>query len=171
MEAKKVSDAFFDTLVSQFHELMLSSMLKDVRESKPYESLSSEDKARVNKLTTGFYESLFKEVKEEIKKQVGTAENLELIAIPAYNKYFTEAEIKELVAFYQSSIGKKFVGVQPVLMNEISGSYAAVVAPQAERIVRTIVDERLADFQKQLGAILNSPSSPRRKNSSMRRKR
>ncbi|HWR13619.1 MAG TPA: DUF2059 domain-containing protein [Terriglobales bacterium] len=41
------------------------------------------------------------------------------MAVPAYDKYFTEDEIKGLVAFYESPLGKKAVGTLPKLTGEM----------------------------------------------------
>jgi uncharacterized protein len=38
--------------------------------------------------------------------------------VALYSRNFTSAEIKGLIAFYDSPIGKRFVEVQPVLMRE-----------------------------------------------------
>lgn len=38
--------------------------------------------------------------------------------IPVYDKYFTHQEIRELLAFYQTSIGKKVIFVLPKVANE-----------------------------------------------------
>ncbi len=43
--------------------------------------------------------------------------------IPIYSKYFTHQEIRDLLAFYETPIGKKTISVMPQLINEsmISG--------------------------------------------------
>lgn len=38
--------------------------------------------------------------------------------VPIYDKYFTESEIKELIAFYESSVGKKMVKNQPLILQD-----------------------------------------------------
>ncbi len=38
--------------------------------------------------------------------------------VPIYHRYYTHREIKELLAFYQTSIGKKTIAVLPKIMNE-----------------------------------------------------
>jgi hypothetical protein len=40
------------------------------------------------------------------------------MAVPSYEKYFTHADIKELIRFYESPIGKKLISVQPKIMQE-----------------------------------------------------
>ena len=38
--------------------------------------------------------------------------------IPIYEKHFTHEELKQLIAFYESPIGKKLIKVQPQIMME-----------------------------------------------------
>jgi hypothetical protein len=38
--------------------------------------------------------------------------------IPAYNKYYTHDEIKQLITFYESPLGKRVVEVTPFLTQE-----------------------------------------------------
>jgi len=38
--------------------------------------------------------------------------------IPLYHKYFTASEIKEMIAFYSTDLGKKTIRVMPQLMGE-----------------------------------------------------
>lgn len=38
--------------------------------------------------------------------------------VPIYSKYFSHAEIKELLAFYQSDVGRKAIAVLPQVVNE-----------------------------------------------------
>ncbi|MES2893611.1 MAG: DUF2059 domain-containing protein [Bacteroidota bacterium] len=56
-----------------------------------------------------FWEGLQKEMKPEA---------LVDLIIPIYDKYYTEAEILELTAFYQTTVGKKIVAVSPMIMQE-----------------------------------------------------
>jgi hypothetical protein len=61
------------------------------------------------KLVTLFFEKIHS------KAIVG----IQQITIPAYDKYFTDEEIREMIAFYQTPIGKKAVTVMPQLMNDV----------------------------------------------------
>jgi hypothetical protein len=58
---------------------------------------------------------VLKAIQEELKY----SELAELL-VPIYDKNFTHDEIKELMGFYKSSVGKKFVSKQQLIMNESS---------------------------------------------------
>ena len=40
------------------------------------------------------------------------------MCIPSYVKHFTHAEIKQLLAFYETPLGKKLIKTQPAIMQE-----------------------------------------------------
>jgi hypothetical protein len=61
------------------------------------------------KLVTLFFEKIHS------KAIVG----IQQITIPAYDKYFSDEEIREMTAFYLTPIGKKAVAVLPQLMNDV----------------------------------------------------
>ncbi len=41
------------------------------------------------------------------------------LSVPLYAKYFSDAEIRELIAFYQTPVGRKLVSVNPQLLNDV----------------------------------------------------
>ena len=45
-------------------------------------------------------------------------EDLINLTVPSWEKHYTHDEIKELIKFYQSPIGKKMISVQPMIMQE-----------------------------------------------------
>ena len=57
---------------------------------------------------------------DEFMKEAQTGDLISMIA-PVYAKHFTEAEIKELIAFYKTPIGKKLVEKLPVITQESYG--------------------------------------------------
>ncbi|MDR1388860.1 MAG: DUF2059 domain-containing protein [Treponema sp.] len=61
--------------------------------------------------------------------------------IPAYDKFYTHDEIKQLIAFYESSLGKKMVEVTPLLVQETM----AIGQKWGEKLSQDIVDELIRE--------------------------
>jgi hypothetical protein len=61
--------------------------------------------------------------------------------IPAYNKYYTHDEIKQLITFYESSLGKRSVEVTPFLMQETM----AVGQKWGEKLGQDIINELISE--------------------------
>ena len=58
------------------------------------------------------------EIYEILEKRINLEELIVEILTNVYNKYFTEAEIEELIRFYESSLGKKLLSLSPKLFQE-----------------------------------------------------
>jgi hypothetical protein len=61
--------------------------------------------------------------------------------IPAYDKYYTHDEIKQLIIFYESPIGKKTVEVTPLLLQETM----AVGEKWGEKLGQDVVRELMKE--------------------------
>jgi len=60
--------------------------------------------------------------------------------IPLYAKYFDHEEVRALVAFYQTELGRKTIAVMPQLMQEgaeVGRAWAADVMPRVEEAIQT----------------------------------
>jgi hypothetical protein len=53
----------------------------------------------------------------EFRKEVSADELVNLI-IPVYDKHLSHAEIKELIRFYETPVGKKMIAVMPAITQE-----------------------------------------------------
>lgn len=65
----------------------------------------------------------------EFLNEIKTDDLVELV-VPAYEKYYNEAEIDQLIAFYNSPIGKKMVASLPAMTEETGragGELGAVI--------------------------------------------
>lgn len=67
------------------------------------------------------FEQIIKEAPAQDAEQLKKALNLDDVIsrlVPVYDKYFSEEEIKVLLSFYQSPVGRKLIKVTPLLMDE-----------------------------------------------------
>lgn len=81
--------------------------------------------------------------------------------IPIYDKYFTQSEIKELLAFYQTPIGKKAISVLPKVVNEsmLTGQkWGQSLGPEIDKRVKAVLTkEGLMPTPAQGGAPAPAP--------------
>ncbi|GEL10959.1 hypothetical protein SAMN05192550_1964 [Flavobacterium glycines] len=63
------------------------------------------------------YSVVKQEFWEEFKKEINP-DDIENMILPIYDKYYTEADIDQLTAFYKSPIGKKMIQTMPLVMRE-----------------------------------------------------
>jgi hypothetical protein len=74
-------------------------------------------------------------------KEKLNVDDLLYTCIPAYNKYYTHDEIKQLIAFYESPLGKKVVEVTPLLTQETM----TIGQKWGEKLGQDIVDELIKE--------------------------
>lgn len=70
---------------------------------------------------------------DEFRAEVSADELINRL-IPIYNKYFTEQDIKQLIVFYQTPLGKKLISVNPQVARDsliVGQQYGKEVAQTA----------------------------------------
>jgi hypothetical protein len=63
------------------------------------------------------------------------------LVTPIYDKYYTEADIDQLITFYNSPIGKKSVELMPVIMQESMSVGQEWGKKIAEKIAKKLKDK------------------------------
>ena len=90
-----------------------------------------------------FFPTVPEETWSEVKLAFD-AEQLVEMSIPIYMRNFDEAELEELVEFYQSSLGKKVIERMPVVMQE---STMAFQAWNREKLTTAIEDLKARGYE------------------------
>jgi hypothetical protein len=130
---------------------MIEQMMASVKKSMP------SDKPELS-------EKIFNIYKEELHKAF-TVERVNAYIVPIYDKYFTGDELIALIAFYESSLGKKVVSALPQIFTE-----ASVAGEQLGREVQQRATERIAN--EVLPTLENAPDArPAAKRRPARRQR
>ncbi|TCG08834.1 hypothetical protein BZM27_09290 [Paraburkholderia steynii] len=91
------------------------------------------------------------EIKVILSEHISTSGGLLDQIVPVYDKYYTHQEIRELLAFYQSPIGKKVILAMPSMLNEsmMAGQrWAEALGPE--------IRARLSDSLKREGLLTTS---------------
>jgi uncharacterized protein len=79
---------------------------------------------------------LDKEVKDFFADQAKLTPISEEIIFQIYDKTFTESELRELVAFYQTTAGKKVLEFLPTLSAQYQKAYTEAVFPVLQEFIR-----------------------------------
>jgi hypothetical protein len=72
----------------------------------------------------------------QIKKKANL-DGLLYECVPVYDKYYTHDEIKELIKFYESPLGRKMVDTNPLILNETM----AIGQRWGEKLTQIIMSE------------------------------
>ncbi|HRG38670.1 MAG TPA: DUF2059 domain-containing protein [Bacteroidia bacterium] len=86
------------------------------------------------------YPSVDTKIWEEFATEMKGSEMVALVT-PIYDKYYTEADIDQLITFYNSPIGKKSVELMPVIMQESMSVGQEWGKKIAEKIAKKLKDK------------------------------
>lgn len=95
----------------------------------------------------------FKNIFENVfKKEVNFNDLVTNVYLPTYSKYFSEAEMTEIIKFYNSPVGKKVSELSPTLMQESSNTFNQLYGQRVQAIggelMNKEIDSLLAKVKK-----------------------
>ncbi|HEY0004443.1 MAG TPA: DUF2059 domain-containing protein [Pyrinomonadaceae bacterium] len=91
---------------------------------------------------------------ELMREEMRTFDVVEM-SIPIYDKYLSEQEVKDLIVFYETPVGRKLIQVLPNMMQEIMNA----VEPKSRAITQRVVER-----MKTEGYFKEPPPPPVRRN-------
>jgi hypothetical protein len=117
---KKISLALFATLLftitfaqSSEKTAHIKKLLDLTGSGKLGVQVSQTMIASFKKTTDGVPDKFWEEMSKEIN-----ADTLVSMIIPIYEKYYTDDEILQMIAFYEIPVGKKVISTLPMIMKE-----------------------------------------------------
>lgn len=137
--AEKTTDSILAVFERQFSQTMLQSLAQDRR-------MNPERRAALAREMPSSYNRFARRFREEFPKRIDIGRVSEEISFPLYDKYFTERELRDLIAFYKTSTGQKTLKVLPQLMAESMQRASEIMEPK----VMNLVDELLKEEKQRL---------------------
>lgn len=120
-------------VAQQMSELMVAQMTETLKEARP-------------DIEPWMYDVLRDEVNSAVAESIPAF--VELI-VPVYQRHFTHAEIRELLAFYETDLGRKTIAVMPSVMRDsmLAGQqWGRALAPAIQERVRRRFSEEGVDL-------------------------
>jgi hypothetical protein len=126
-KAKDIRKLLVMTGSAQLAEQMLARLVGSFKQAVP-------------SVPAKFWDDFVKQVKaDELVGQI----------VPVYDKYLTHEEVKALIAFYESPVGKKYIQVLPQITQESMTVGEAWGRQLGERAARQLQEEQQRAQQKQ----------------------
>lgn len=167
-QARKNALAIIDSLNSlsaQTSALVWESLEGD----EVMKRLSAADREELKKKMLDDSARADKRMQELFAERIDITKVIEDIFYELYDKHFTEAELQDLVSFYQSSTGKKSIAVQPKMFSESMQMVMEKIKPKALEIMAEFSKEEAARLKKELEA--KNPITPKPKRTTRPRRR
>lgn len=86
---------------------------------------------------------MLKRFQERALTAINFTELLETVSVELYDKYFTEEELKDIIAFYRTPTGKKTVQVMPKLVNDTMQKSTEIVLPKIMSVLDELIQEEI----------------------------
>jgi hypothetical protein len=151
-DSKKNALAFYKAMLDQQENQMPDVVWQSLEGSKEIQALSSDEKARLRKQMLETSTATNKRLRELFSKRIDFTQIVEDIAYNQYSKYFTEAEIRDLVTFYRSPTGKKSIDLSPKMFAESMSTAMEKINPKVLEIMTELSNEEAGRIRKELQA-------------------
>jgi len=159
-EEKKVFQKFFKVTgaESQYNQ-MLNLMVRQFqqgfasglqREAARVEGAAQADKDRVIQLLKQAMFAYIEKIKEGMVAEMPFQELVDNVYYPIYSKYFHVSDIEEIIQFYESKVGQKFVSMSPILMQESVTRINQQYGPKLRELSSRNADEEFAKIKPEL---------------------
>jgi hypothetical protein len=117
-----------------------AAMVSNLIASQP--SLSMEERLAVEQQLSNF-DRFAERYNARLLAEVDFEGLLEQVYVPLYEKHFSESELRELLAFQQSAVGRKSTALMPQIMQEGMAGTLPILQP----IIMSIATEILREEQ------------------------
>lgn len=87
-----------------------------------------------------------REVLKRVYKDVFSADVLEDTLVPVYMKYFTIEDIEEMLRFYSTKAGEKYLQLHGPIEDEIALSFEKIYDTKKSGILMRLTDEFIKEF-------------------------
>jgi uncharacterized protein len=155
MGATKTTDAIVETMLQQ-QEKEIPKLLSTLLAGKVLtadEQAASEQKIRESSQRIG------KKIRESLKR-MNFGQMADDITASLFDKYFTETDLKEMIAFYKSPVGKKAIELMPVLFAESMTKGNEVLFPKLQEEVTKIMTDEVKQLEQEFAKMGQTPQPP-----------
>jgi hypothetical protein len=160
-DTKKTAAAVFNSVLDQDEKEMPNFVWQGVLASKAVQELDAAAQEDLRQTLLAESNRMSKRIRELFAERIDFTRIVEDISTDLYDKYFTEAEVKDLIIFYKSSTGKKTIDVMPKMFTESMSNTMEAIKPKVMEIVTALVNEEAERVKKDLSAKKSSePAKP-----------
>ena len=156
-DADKLGSEFVDAMLKnvedQYPDILAQLLSKNMDFATP------EAKQKFDARAKESFARFAGKFRERYQTKVNPAGVIEEISYPLYDKYFTEQELRDLIAFYRTPTGEKTLKVMPLLLQESMEMSSRLVGPKLNGFLTELLEEEKAFLLAQEEAA--APAAPK----------
>lgn len=120
------------------------------------EDLTASEKIELEKTLVENRQDFDRRFREKLLKAINFREYAEATLYPIYNKFFSESELKDLLAFYQTPTGQKLNKIIPQMSAETVRLSQTYLLPKLDKIFEELMKENTEKVKQ------NPPPAPKK---------
>jgi hypothetical protein len=151
VQTKEIMQAMFAQMESMYPSIIDSLVDKQT-------DLSSAQKEQVKKEHIERNRNFNSRFNEKFIKMINFEDYMNQVFYPLYDKFFTTAELNDLLAFYKTPTGQKFITATPQLTGESMKLAQAYLLPRIDGLMKEMMDEDLNYIKSN-----KNPPAPKKK--------
>jgi hypothetical protein len=142
-----------DKQVNEITDVMLKSMevtypigFQRALENNP--NLTPKEREKLAASANESFRSFSKRFRERLPQAINYSQYIEDTVYPLYDKFFSEKELSDLVAFYKSETGKKVIETMPQIYAESTRLAQELLMPKILKLLDELMREDLENLNK-----------------------
>lgn len=143
-DVQKTGDVMMKAMIDQF-EADAPERISESVGSIP--DLTGPEREKMRREMAADAARLSKRFRELIKEKLDWNQLIEQFIYPVVDKYYTEDDLRNLIAFYKSPTGRKVLEVMPQMMTDIMLRSNEVIKPKFDEISKQILEEEKKRLQ------------------------
>jgi hypothetical protein len=142
MNASGNSEAVADQIMEALQAPVANALSNEMRGWIQEQKLPPAEQKRLEAETDESAQRILTRLRAEIPKRISFGELVEKVGVETYDKYYTVAEVKDLITFYKTSTGQKFVKILPQLTADMMSGTGKLIEPELTKLMtETLADE------------------------------
>jgi hypothetical protein len=166
-DARKTAISMYKSMVEQEENQLPDLIWQAISGIKEVRELTSDQQQELRKQLVKESARTSQRIRELFLQKIDFGQVVEDVSYVVYNKFFSEAEITDLISFYRSSTGKKTIEVMPSLFAESMSYILEVIKPKVAEITTELTNEEVnrvrRDLELRKPKPISKPSPPRQK--------
>lgn len=168
--SRKSTEAMFSAQFDEMEKQMPEIQWQAISSLDEFKKLTAAQQASIKSKVTQSSTQLAQRIKELFLQRIDMKQMVEEISYTMYDKHFSEGELRDLVAFYQSETGKKVVQEMPALYAEAIAKAGELIAPKVKEIVEQSQREQTSKLELEIQQLVKTPAKPPAKKPATRRR-
>ena len=112
--------------------------------------MTAEKKAKLRQLINQYMQSSMRNLEERFYREIPFSDIVKNVYYPVYDKHFDTFELKDLLAYYKTPIGKKFISLVPVLMRESMSKMNMLYDAKIQKMSQEVVVEEMKKLKPEI---------------------